>query len=68
MKAKIRKTDKVIIPAIVDCFCCERSGRVTDVFTHGKMTFVTVRYDEPDWTGRNVAVVFEHQVIKKRKK
>jgi hypothetical protein len=67
MKRRIKEGNKVMIPAFVDGFGEDRSGRVTEVETFMGRTLVTVRYDKPDPNGRMGNVVYEHQVIKIKK-
>jgi hypothetical protein len=62
--AKIREFDRVVLPAWVDGFGEDRSGRVTEVRTFMGRTLITVKYDRPDPNGRTGIVVYEHQAIK----
>ena len=67
MKRKIKETDKVIIPALVDGYGVDRSGRVIEIKPFMGRKLVTVKYDNPDPNGRMVVVVYEHQVVKIKK-
>jgi hypothetical protein len=64
MKRRIKKGNKVIVPAMVDGFGEDRSGRVIEVKPCFGRTLVEVRYENPDPNGRMGIVVYEHQVIK----
>ena len=64
MKRKIKETDKVIIPALVDGYGEDRSGRITEIKSFMGRKIVTVKYDIPDPNGRMFNVVYEHQVVK----
>ena len=67
MKRKIKETDKVIIPALVDGYGVDRSGRVIEIKPFMGRKIVTVKYDIPDPNGRMVVVVYEHQAVKIKK-
>ena len=67
MKRKIKETDKVIIPALVDGYGEDRSGRVIEINSYLGRKLITVKYDLPDPNGRMVIAVYEHQVAKIRK-
>ena len=64
MKSKIKEFDRVIVPAWVDGYGEDRTGRVMDVSCFMEITLFTVRYDYPDPNGRMGTVVYEHQIIK----
>jgi hypothetical protein len=67
MKRRIKECDRVIVPAMVDGFGENRSGRVIEVKPCFGRTLVEVRYENPDPNGRTGIVVYEHQVIKVKK-
>jgi hypothetical protein len=67
MKRRIKEGNKVIVPALVDGFGEDRSGRVIEVKPFFGRVLVTVKYDQPDPNGRMGIVVYEHQVIKVKK-
>jgi hypothetical protein len=67
MKRKIKETDRVIIPALVDGYGEDRSGMITEIKTFMERKLITVRYDKPDPIGRMYNVVYEHQVVKIKK-
>jgi len=62
MKRRIKVGNKVIVPALVDSFGEDRTGKVTEVKTFFGRTLVTVRFEQPDPNGRMSVVVYEHQV------
>jgi hypothetical protein len=68
MKRRIKEGYKVIVPALVDGFNEDRTGRITEVKMFFGRTLITVRYDNPDPNGRMGNVVYEHQVIKIKKR
>jgi hypothetical protein len=68
MKTKIKVSDRVILPAYVDGFGEDRSGRITEIRAVMGRNLVTVQYDHPDAYGRMGIVVYEHQVIKVKKR
>jgi hypothetical protein len=66
MKTKLKVSHRVIVPAVVDGFGEDRSGRVIEVKPYFGRKLVTVRFDQPDPNGRMVIILLEHQVIKIR--
>jgi hypothetical protein len=64
MKRSIKECDRVIVPALVDGFGEDRSGRVMGVKNFMDRTHITVHYDHPDPNGRTGIAVYEHQIVK----
>ena len=64
MRRKIKASNRVIIPALVDSFGVDRSGRVVEVKPFFGRTLVTVHFDHPEPNGRMVIILYEHQIIK----